>query len=108
MPVCTCVCRRCGGLDAKQFKGVFVRHLMYALPVISGTVGPAAGKALAGGLLNQSTSILAHNSQAQINSRLAFGQLWQGPFEVDSCMYVSQGAALDALLAAYALNQQGW
>lgn len=98
----------CGGQDAKQFKGVLVRHLGYALASLAAaSATPSDTQALyTTWLLNQTDSILASNSLATVIPGggglpgLQFGQLWQGPFQWDSAAWVSQAAALDAVLAA--------
>jgi len=91
---------KCNGADGKQFKGVFIRHLAYALKVLAATAAdPVATSAkYTAWVVTQAQSILAMDSQAD-GEGLAFGQLWQGPFAVDDTPWVSQAAALDALLA---------
>jgi hypothetical protein len=89
-----------GGIDGKQFKGVFVRHLMYALPTIRSILGGPTVAPLCAALSAQASSLLT-NSYIQTTQGVQFGQLWQGPYEADPNPYVCQGSALDALLAAY-------
>jgi predicted alpha-1,6-mannanase (GH76 family) len=92
----------CGGQDGKQFKGVFVRHLAYALPVLAAASPdpPALTARYTAFILNQTASLLAVASTPLPGGGLQFGQLWQGPFAWDGQPWVSQGSALDVLNAA--------
>lgn len=94
----------CSGMDGQQFKGVFMRHLMYATPALL-AAEPALRDTLPAFTEAQAASIVANDSSDAGGGRLALGQLWQGPFSAGNPdAAVAQGAALDALLAAYALQ----
>lgn len=85
---------------------MLVRHTQYALPAIAQAAGGATASKLAALLASQAASILANDALPLAGgSKLQLGQFWQGPFQVDSTPFVSQGAALDALIAAYATQQ---
>lgn len=89
----------CSGLDGQQFKGVLLRHMAYIIPLL-----PAQRAAsLVAAIATQASSILANSTAPAGPERLQFGLQWQGPFFNTSYWYVAQGAALDALLAAYAV-----
>jgi predicted alpha-1,6-mannanase (GH76 family) len=95
----------CGGLDVQQFKGVFIRHLTYALPTIA-KANPAAAQFLEDVILHNAASIIANASQTDPTTGfLQLGPLWQGPFQPpggqpNQFPFVAQGAGLDAILAA--------
>ena len=90
----------CGGIDVQQFKGVFVRHLMYALPSLGSLdsakspqaqkqaafgVAPTANSASAGAysylqsvLLDNAASLLSNATQTDpTTGEMQFGPLWQ-------------------------------
>lgn len=92
----------CNGPDGKQFKGAFVRHLAYALPVMSSMSSDPTGvqARFSSWILNQTASILDFDAEYQPSGAVQFGQLWQGPFQWDNTPWVSQGSALDVLVAA--------
>lgn len=95
----------CNGMDGQQFKGVFVRHLAYALPAMA-AVDPAAAGPLSQWLLSQAASITSRSAVVSPTlNATAYGQLWQGPFSSSDWMFqpVAQGAALDAIVAAMGL-----
>ncbi len=89
----------CGGGDGtgRQFKGAFVRHLGYAAQL----AGPSSEyfQWAMDFLGAQSASLLANASIPVGSGGLQFGQLWQGPYMSDLSPWVSQGCALDAMLA---------
>lgn len=93
----------CSGLDGQQFKGVFVRHLGYALPSLA-AVAPAAAASLATALRAQANSILTNAAVVLPGAGGTwFSQLWQGPYVNGTGAYVAQASAIDALLAAATL-----
>lgn len=92
----------CTGMDGQQFKGVFMRHLMYAAADIMSAV-PSMQTFIPAFVNTQVTSILANDVSTPAPGALLMGTLWQGPFVTDGFAAVAQGAALDALLCAYAL-----
>jgi hypothetical protein len=98
----------CGGPDGRQFKGVFMRHLVYALPVLASFApDPAAvTEAYSAWILAQATSIEANASMQDLaTGGTQYSNVWQGPFIADNTPWVSQGAGLDAILAALAVLQ---
>jgi predicted alpha-1,6-mannanase (GH76 family) len=98
----------CGGPDGRQFKGVFMRHLVYALPILASFApDPAAvTEAYSAWILAQATSIEANASMQDLaTGGTQYSNVWQGPFIADNTPWVSQGAGLDAILAALAVLQ---
>ena len=95
----------CGGADGRQFKGVFARHVAYALrdwaePGTSATNADAAAWARAW-ILRQSASLLSNDSSALPGQgSVLFGELWQGPFKADDTPWISHSAGNDVVLAA--------
>ena len=94
----------CSGADGREFKGVFIRHLAYALKDWT-TAGTAASNAPAAAwarawIAKQAASLLANDASAlpPANTPL-FGQLWQGPFEADNTPWISHSAGNDVVLA---------
>jgi predicted alpha-1,6-mannanase (GH76 family) len=102
----------CGGPDGtgRQFKGAFVRHLGYAAEGMASSVGAAQPHPerlawLAAWGSNVTSSLLTKASNWTSSSSLQFGQMWQGPFATDPSPWVSQGCALDAILATITMLQ---
>lgn len=99
----------CNGQDGKQFKGVFIRHLNYAYPYLS-QLSPNPGivqEYYENYILEQVSSILNMNTVTVNNgTNLQFGQLWQGPFLWDNNPWVTQGAALDVIIAGLQVLQR--
>ncbi len=79
------------GDDAPQFKGIFLRNLMALYAV-------APDPRYKTFVDKNADSILAHDQ----DSGSRFGALWQGPF--DRADATRQTSALDALIAAYAMQ----
>jgi len=98
----------CNGQDGRQFKGVFIRHLNYVLPILSQfSPNPSITQELYENyILEQVSSILNMNTYPVNANSIQFGQLWQGPFMWDNTPWVSQGSALDAIIAGLQVLQQ--
>jgi predicted alpha-1,6-mannanase (GH76 family) len=91
----------CTGKDGREFKGVFVRHLAYALETLS-SLSPDPGGMLAAyreWLSVQANAVVNWDSVTLSNGNIQFGQFWQGPFQWDNTPWVSQNSGLDAVLA---------
>lgn len=90
----------CGGGDGtgRQFKGAFIRHVAYGAAAAKAT-NPAFFAWAVGAIDAQVQSILSNDAGAGA----AYGQLWQGPYGEDLSPWVSQGCALDAMLASMLL-----
>jgi predicted alpha-1,6-mannanase (GH76 family) len=91
----------CGGIDGQMFKGVFIRHLMYAKNMIS--QGDSAKLASINQWIStQTNSIFTVGSTITKDGLLSISDLWQGPYDTkNKAPYVAQGSGLDALLAGY-------
>ena len=104
----------CDGLDGKMFKGAFVRHLTYALQKWN-KVTEKDYLDYKAWIVRQADSIL-NNASVETDlgngvKGLLLSQLWQGPqpdAQADNqesvTPWVSQAAAFDALLAAFAVS----
>jgi predicted alpha-1,6-mannanase (GH76 family) len=94
----------CGGADGREFKGVFARHLSYALadwaaPGSSASNAAAAAWARAW-ILKHSASIVSLDAGVlSPGGTPLFGQLWQGPYAADNTPWISHSAAWDVVLA---------
>ena len=94
----------CDGADGREFKGVFARHLGYALrdwaaPGTSAT-NPAAAAWARAWILRQSAALLANDADSSPGGTVLFGQLWQGPYAPDNTPWISHSAGNDVVLAA--------
>ena len=94
----------CGGADGREFKGVYARHLAYAMRAWDAPGSPATNAAAAawarGWILNQTASVLARDASSLPDGSPLFGRLWQGPFSPDDTPWISHSAAWDVMLAA--------
>lgn len=95
-----------------QFKGVFVRHLAYALPTIASVAGDSTAVGLEASLMANLASLLANaTSSDPATGFTQFGALWQGPFnppggKPNAYPFVAQGSGLDLVLAALSVLQR--
>ena len=94
----------CGGADGREFKGVYARHLAYAMREWDAPGSPATNAAAAawarGWILNQTASVLARDASSLPDGSPLFGRLWQGPYSPDDTPWFSHSAAWDVVLAA--------
>lgn len=95
----------CGGPDGREFKGAFARRLSHAWADWAAP-GTAASNAAAAAWARAWAA--AHSSAVQTLDASTlpgspptpvYGQLWQGPFAVDSSPWVSHSAGWDVVLA---------
>ena len=94
----------CTGADGREFKGVFVRHLAYAILDWSTSGTSASNKEAAtwgrqwiskhlDSLLQNDASVLTKEGT------IIFGQFFQGPYQEDDTMWISHSAGNDIVLA---------
>jgi len=84
-----------GSEDVPTFKGVFMRHL-------KGLVDVTKDKTYSDFILKNANSIWSNNRN-QTNNQL--GPVWSGPLYENVTNAVTQGAALDAIVAAAAIQR---
>jgi predicted alpha-1,6-mannanase (GH76 family) len=93
----------CTGADGREFKGVFVRHLAYAMRDWEAT-GTAASNAEAAAwarqwVIKHLDSLLQNDASVASGGTVLFGQFYQGPFQEDNTMWISHSAGNDIVLA---------
>ena len=93
----------CTGADGREFKGVFVRHLAYAMRDWA-TTGTASSNAEAAAwarqwVIKHLDSLLQNDASVASGGTVLFGQFYQGPFQEDNTMWISHSAGNDVVLA---------
>jgi len=88
-----------GGEDGRIFKGVYARHLMYAIRDWIQLGSTSVVTSETDWILNNFWSLLGLGSSSGASGQILFGQLWQGPFQSDNTPWVTHSAGFDLLLA---------